>query len=144
MEIVDIATVADNTTVETGVDSNVNSNALILVSCGVTPRVGCGEDLCSNVGSGQDGEVSTVVSTTTTMPTISTPISTPTTLVTYTPCGSEQWISRIEEKFTPVIGKTFVDLESAIMFYKIYAIACGFEGRLSSTKRFHDGIIRTK
>ncbi|KAH9602367.1 hypothetical protein KSS87_017095, partial [Heliosperma pusillum] len=141
MEIVDIATIADNTTVETGVDSNVNSNALILVSCGVTPRVGCGEDLCSNVGSsGQDGEVSTVVSTTPTMPTISTP----TTLVTYTPCGSEQWISRIEEKFTPVIGKTFVDLESAIMFYKIYAIACGFEGRLSSTKRFHDGIIRTK
>ncbi|KAH9614502.1 hypothetical protein KSS87_019464 [Heliosperma pusillum] len=57
MEIVDIATVADNTTVKTGVDSNVNSNALILVSCGVTPRVGCSEDLCSNVGSGQDGEV---------------------------------------------------------------------------------------
>ncbi|KAH9622321.1 hypothetical protein KSS87_015866, partial [Heliosperma pusillum] len=141
MKIVDIATVADNTSViETGVDSNVNSNALILVSCGATPRVGCGEDPCSNVGSGQDGEVSTVVSTTPTMPTISTP----TTLVTYTPCGSDQWISRIEEKFTPVIGKTFVDLESAMMFYKIYAIACGFEGRKSSTKRFHDGIIRTK
>ncbi|XP_074288539.1 protein FAR1-RELATED SEQUENCE 5-like [Silene latifolia] len=104
------------------------------------PRVSCGEVPCSNVGSGQGGEGSTTVLTTPTMPTISTP----TTLVTYTPGGTEQWISRIEEKFKPVVGKTFVDLESAMLFYKIYAIACGFEARMSSTKRFKDGIIRTK
>ncbi|XP_074277985.1 protein FAR1-RELATED SEQUENCE 5-like [Silene latifolia] len=31
-----------------------------------------------------------------------------------------------------------------MLFYKIYAIACGFEARKSSTKRFKDGVIRTK
>ncbi|XP_074277475.1 protein FAR1-RELATED SEQUENCE 5-like [Silene latifolia] len=31
-----------------------------------------------------------------------------------------------------------------MLFYKIYAIACKFEERKSSTKRFKDGIIRTK
>ncbi|XP_074277259.1 uncharacterized protein LOC141600899 [Silene latifolia] len=136
MEIVDIIMIDDNSAIESGVDSNVNNNS----ECSVTPRVGCGEVPCSNVGSGQDGEGSTAVLTTPTMPTISTP----TTLVTYTPGGTEQWISRIEEKFTPVVGKTFVDLESAMLFYKIYAIACGFEARKSSTKRFKDGVIRTK
>ncbi|XP_074314205.1 protein FAR1-RELATED SEQUENCE 11-like [Silene latifolia] len=69
-------------------------------------------------------------------------ISTPTTLVTYTPGGTEQLISRIGEKFTPVVGKTFVDLESAMLFYKIYAIACGFETRKSSTKRLNKRKIR--
>ncbi|XP_074299931.1 protein FAR1-RELATED SEQUENCE 5-like [Silene latifolia] len=136
MEIVDITMIDDNSAIESGVDSNVNNN----LEGSVRPLVGCGEVPCSNVGSGQAGEGSTTVLTTPTMPTISTP----TTLVSYTPGGTEQWISRIEEKFTPMVGKTFVDLESAMLFHKIYAIACGFEARKSSTKRFKDGIIRTK
>ncbi|XP_074305555.1 protein FAR1-RELATED SEQUENCE 5-like [Silene latifolia] len=69
MEIVDITMIDDNSVIESCIDSNVNNNS----QCSVTPRVGCGEVLCSNVGSRQDGEGSTAVLTTPTMSTIFTP-----------------------------------------------------------------------
>ncbi|XP_074305428.1 protein FAR1-RELATED SEQUENCE 5-like [Silene latifolia] len=42
-------------------------------------------------------------------------------------------------------GQTFATLDEGIQFYETYAIACGFEPRKSSTKRFRSsGDIRTK
>ncbi|XP_074299159.1 protein FAR1-RELATED SEQUENCE 2-like [Silene latifolia] len=42
-------------------------------------------------------------------------------------------------------GQTFATLDEGIQFYETYAIACGFEPRKSSTKRFcSSGDIRTK
>ncbi|XP_074310699.1 protein FAR1-RELATED SEQUENCE 5-like [Silene latifolia] len=51
----------------------------------------------------------------------------------------------IATEFTPTIGQTFATLDEGIQFYETYAIACGFEPRKSSTKRFRSsGDIRTK
>ncbi|XP_074271437.1 protein FAR1-RELATED SEQUENCE 5-like [Silene latifolia] len=62
-----------------------------------------------------------------------------------TPGGSEEWIRNISTEFTPIIGQTFATLDDGIQFYETYAIACGFEPRKSSTKRFRSsGDIRTK
>ncbi|XP_074267084.1 protein FAR1-RELATED SEQUENCE 5-like [Silene latifolia] len=62
-----------------------------------------------------------------------------------TPGGSEEWVRNIATEFTPTIGQTFATLDEGIQFYEIYAIACGFEPRKSSTKRFRSsGDIRTK
>ncbi|XP_074267103.1 protein FAR1-RELATED SEQUENCE 5-like [Silene latifolia] len=62
-----------------------------------------------------------------------------------TPGGSEEWVRNIATEFTPKIGQTFATLDEGIQFYETYAIACGFEPRKSSTKRFRSsGDIRTK
>ncbi|XP_074301090.1 protein FAR1-RELATED SEQUENCE 5-like [Silene latifolia] len=62
-----------------------------------------------------------------------------------TPGGSEEWVRNIATEFTPTIGQTFATLAEGIQFYETYAIACGFEPRKSSTKRFRSsGDIRTK
>ncbi|KAK9668807.1 hypothetical protein RND81_13G088300 [Saponaria officinalis] len=62
-----------------------------------------------------------------------------------TPGGSEEWVRNIATQFTPTIGQTFATLDEGIQFYETYAIACGFEPRKSSTKRFRDsGDIKTK
>ncbi|XP_074277314.1 uncharacterized protein LOC141600956 [Silene latifolia] len=62
-----------------------------------------------------------------------------------TPGGSEEWVKNIATEFTPTIGQTFATLDEGIQFYETYAIACGFEPRKSSTKRFRSsGDIRTK
>ncbi|KAH9610887.1 hypothetical protein KSS87_013996, partial [Heliosperma pusillum] len=90
----------------------------------------------SNVGSGEGGEGSNVLTTPT--------VFTMSPIFCYTPGGSEEWISRVEEKFTPVIGKRFVSIEKAMKFYEIYALASGFESRKSSTKRSRDGEVQTK
>ncbi|KAK9672850.1 hypothetical protein RND81_12G129200 [Saponaria officinalis] len=63
---------------------------------------------------------------------------TPPLLLTYTPNGSEEWIRKVETEFIPVIGKAFSTIEEGIKFYQIYAIACGFDARLCTTKRFRD------
>ncbi|KAK9669665.1 hypothetical protein RND81_13G146800 [Saponaria officinalis] len=70
--------------------------------------------------------------------------STPPILLTYSPKGSQQWIRKVEEEFTPRVGMEFDILEDGIQFYRIYAIACGFDIRKSSQKRFRDQIIRSK
>ncbi|KAK9682662.1 hypothetical protein RND81_10G087800 [Saponaria officinalis] len=44
----------------------------------------------------------------------------------------------------PRVGMEFNTLEDGIQFYRIYAIACGFDIRKSSQRRFRDQIIRTK
>ncbi|XP_074271385.1 protein FAR1-RELATED SEQUENCE 5-like [Silene latifolia] len=65
--------------------------------------------------------------------------------VMVTPGGSEEWVRNIATEFTPTIGQTFATLHEGIQFYETYAIACGFEPRKSSTKRFRSsGDIRTK
>ncbi|XP_074314277.1 protein FAR1-RELATED SEQUENCE 5-like [Silene latifolia] len=62
-----------------------------------------------------------------------------------TPGGSEEWVRNIATEFTTTIGQTFATLDEGIQFYETYAIACGFEPRKSSTKRFRSsGDIRTK
>ncbi|KAK9665365.1 hypothetical protein RND81_14G107700 [Saponaria officinalis] len=61
-----------------------------------------------------------------------------------TPKDSQQWIRKVEEEFMPRIGMEFEALEDGIEFYRIYAIACGFDIRKSSQKRFRDQTIRTK
>ncbi|KAK9740303.1 hypothetical protein RND81_03G025400 [Saponaria officinalis] len=69
---------------------------------------------------------------------------TPPILLSYSPKGSQQWIRKVEEEFTPRIGMEFNTLEDGMHFYRIYAIACGFDVRKSSQRRFRDQTIRTK
>ncbi|XP_074299194.1 protein FAR1-RELATED SEQUENCE 9-like [Silene latifolia] len=62
-----------------------------------------------------------------------------------TPGGSEEWVRNIATEFTPTIGQIFATLDEGIQFYETYAIACGFQPRKYSTKRFRSsGDIRTK
>ncbi|KAK9698102.1 hypothetical protein RND81_08G082500 [Saponaria officinalis] len=65
-------------------------------------------------------------------------------LLSYSPKGSQQWIRKVEEEFTPRVGMEFDTLEDGIQFYRIYAIACGFDIRKSTHRRFRDKSIRTK
>ncbi|KAK9671725.1 hypothetical protein RND81_12G050500 [Saponaria officinalis] len=69
---------------------------------------------------------------------------TPPILLSYSPKGSQQWIRKVEEEFMPRIGMEFDTLEDGIMFYRIYAISCGFDIRKSTQNRFRDQTIRTK
>ncbi|KAK9671879.1 hypothetical protein RND81_12G060900 [Saponaria officinalis] len=64
--------------------------------------------------------------------------------MSYSPKGSEQWTRKVGDECMPRIGKEFSTLEDCIQFYRVYAIACGFDIRKSSQKRFRDGNIRTK
>ncbi|KAK9704680.1 hypothetical protein RND81_07G003800 [Saponaria officinalis] len=64
--------------------------------------------------------------------------------LSYTPGGSERWTRIVEESFTPKLHMHFVDYDSVIHFYVIYAISCGFEPRLYTTKRTRDGNILRK
>ncbi|KAK9740054.1 hypothetical protein RND81_03G007800 [Saponaria officinalis] len=57
---------------------------------------------------------------------------TPPILLSYSPKGSQQWIRKVEEEFMPRVGMDFNTLEDGIQFYRIYAIACGFDIRKSS------------
>ncbi|KAK9715110.1 hypothetical protein RND81_06G144200 [Saponaria officinalis] len=69
---------------------------------------------------------------------------TPPILLSYSPKGNQQWIRKVEEEFMPRVGMEFNTLEDGIQFYRIYAIACGFDIRKSSQIRFRDQIIGTK
>ncbi|KAK9705444.1 hypothetical protein RND81_07G057600 [Saponaria officinalis] len=60
---------------------------------------------------------------------------TPPILLSYSPKGSQQWIRKVKEEFTPRIGMEFDTLEDGVQFYSIYAIACGFDARKSSQRR---------
>ncbi|KAK9665095.1 hypothetical protein RND81_14G089900 [Saponaria officinalis] len=50
----------------------------------------------------------------------------------------------VESQFTPYIGQLFVDLEEVVQFYKMYALACGFDVRRYTTKKWHDGSVKSK
>ncbi|KAK9723953.1 hypothetical protein RND81_05G036800 [Saponaria officinalis] len=69
---------------------------------------------------------------------------TPPIIMSYSPKGSQQWTRKVGEECMPRIGKEFSTLKDCIQFYRVYAIACGFDIRKSSQKRFRDGTIRTK
>ncbi|KAK9689660.1 hypothetical protein RND81_09G073500 [Saponaria officinalis] len=69
---------------------------------------------------------------------------TPPILLSYSPKGSQQWIRKVEQKFTLRIGMEFDTLEDGVQFYSIYAIACGFDARRFLQRRFRDQTIRTK
>ncbi|KAH6763030.1 hypothetical protein C2S52_020463 [Perilla frutescens var. hirtella] len=46
-----------------------------------------------------------------------------------------------EPSLKPALGKTFPTLDDGIIFYKVYASSCGFDTRLSTTKKSKDGTI---
>ncbi|XP_074271253.1 protein FAR1-RELATED SEQUENCE 5-like [Silene latifolia] len=50
----------------------------------------------------------------------------------------------VEKRFTPYIGQEFGGVEDAVTFYKIYAIACGFDIRRYTTKKWRGGEIKSK
>ncbi|XP_074291361.1 protein FAR1-RELATED SEQUENCE 9-like [Silene latifolia] len=50
----------------------------------------------------------------------------------------------VEKRFTPYIGQEFVGIEGAVTFYKIYVIACGFDVRRYTTKKWRVGEIKSK
>ncbi|XP_074277171.1 protein FAR1-RELATED SEQUENCE 5-like [Silene latifolia] len=50
----------------------------------------------------------------------------------------------VEKRFTPYIGQEFGGVEDAVTFYKIYAIACGFDVRRYITKKWRGGEIKSK
>ncbi|XP_074310164.1 protein FAR1-RELATED SEQUENCE 5-like [Silene latifolia] len=64
--------------------------------------------------------------------------------VSYTPGGSQRWTRLVEEGFTPKLSMHFVDYDSAMCFYVVYAISCGFEPRLHTTKRTRSGELLRK
>ncbi|XP_074298608.1 protein FAR1-RELATED SEQUENCE 5-like [Silene latifolia] len=55
-----------------------------------------------------------------------------------------EFCRQVENKFTPYVGQEFIEIEEAVTFYKIYALACGFDVRRYTTKRWRDGAIRSK
>ncbi|XP_074306081.1 protein FAR1-RELATED SEQUENCE 7-like [Silene latifolia] len=58
--------------------------------------------------------------------------------------NEEEFCRDVEEKFTPYIGQEFLEIEEAVTFYKIYAVACGFDVRKYTAKRWRGGEIKSK
>ncbi|XP_074300886.1 protein FAR1-RELATED SEQUENCE 5-like [Silene latifolia] len=58
--------------------------------------------------------------------------------------NEEEFCREVEKKFTPYVGQEFLEIEEAVTFYKIYAIACGFDVRKYTTKRWRGGEIKSK
>ncbi|XP_074315091.1 protein FAR1-RELATED SEQUENCE 7-like [Silene latifolia] len=50
----------------------------------------------------------------------------------------------VEKRFTPYIGQEFGGVEDAVTFYKIYAIACGFDVRRYTTTKWRGSEIKSK
>ncbi|KAH6775754.1 hypothetical protein C2S52_013315 [Perilla frutescens var. hirtella] len=57
------------------------------------------------------------------------------------PVFFEFYTPECEPSLKPALGKTFPTLDDGIIFYKVYASSCGFDTRLSTTKRSKDGTI---
>ncbi|KAH6830121.1 hypothetical protein C2S53_017962 [Perilla frutescens var. hirtella] len=57
------------------------------------------------------------------------------------PVFSKFYTPECEPSLKPELGKTFPTLDDGITFYKVYASSCGFDTRLSTTKRSKDGTI---
>ncbi|XP_074315186.1 uncharacterized protein LOC141651369 [Silene latifolia] len=58
--------------------------------------------------------------------------------------NEEEFCKDVEAKFTPYVGQEFLEIEEAVTFYRIYAIACGFDVRKYTTKRWRGGEIKSK
>ncbi|XP_074265871.1 protein FAR1-RELATED SEQUENCE 3-like [Silene latifolia] len=58
--------------------------------------------------------------------------------------NEEEFCKDVEAKFTPYVGQEFLEIEQAVTFYKIYAVACGFDVRKYTTKRWRAGEIKSK
>ncbi|KAK9732748.1 hypothetical protein RND81_04G019300 [Saponaria officinalis] len=94
-------------------------------------------------GEGVDMTSNVIPSTPLTQPVI-VEKHTPPILLSYSLKGNQKWIRKFEEEFTPRVGMKFNTLEDGIQFYRIYAIACGFDIRKSLQMRFMYQTIRTK
>ncbi|KAK9676835.1 hypothetical protein RND81_11G104700 [Saponaria officinalis] len=58
--------------------------------------------------------------------------------------AGDEFCRIVESQFTPFIGQKFLDLEEVVVFYKIYALACGFDVRRYTTKKWRDGTVKSK
>ncbi|XP_074305498.1 protein FAR1-RELATED SEQUENCE 12-like [Silene latifolia] len=58
--------------------------------------------------------------------------------------NEEEFCRDVEDKFTPYVGQEFLEIEEAVTFYRIYAVACGFDVRKYTTKRWHGGEKKSK
>ncbi|XP_074313639.1 protein FAR1-RELATED SEQUENCE 5-like [Silene latifolia] len=58
--------------------------------------------------------------------------------------NEEEFCRVVEAKFTPYVGQEFLEIEEAVTFYRIYAVACGFDVRKYMTKRWRGGEIKSK
>ncbi|XP_074313858.1 protein FAR1-RELATED SEQUENCE 5-like [Silene latifolia] len=58
--------------------------------------------------------------------------------------GEDEFCRIVESQFTPYVGQQFDSIEEAVQFYKTYALACGFDVRKYTTKKWRDGTIRSK
>ncbi|XP_074300356.1 protein FAR1-RELATED SEQUENCE 5-like [Silene latifolia] len=58
--------------------------------------------------------------------------------------GEDEFCRIVESQFTPYVGQQFDSIEEAVQFYKMYALACGFDVRKYTTKKWRDGTIRSK
>ncbi|XP_074271612.1 protein FAR1-RELATED SEQUENCE 5-like [Silene latifolia] len=56
----------------------------------------------------------------------------------------EEFCWQVEDVFTPYVGMQFGDIEEAITFYNVYALAIGFDVRKYTTKKWRDGAIKSK
>ncbi|XP_074297957.1 protein FAR1-RELATED SEQUENCE 5-like [Silene latifolia] len=54
----------------------------------------------------------------------------------------DEFCRQVENKFTPYIGQEFIEIEEAVTFYKIYALACGFDVRSLRRVIWADGEAR--
>ncbi|XP_074283584.1 protein FAR1-RELATED SEQUENCE 7-like [Silene latifolia] len=59
-------------------------------------------------------------------------------------CTQARECKEVEKRFTPYIGQEFGGVDDAVTFYKIYAIACGFDVRRYTTKKWRGGEIKSK
>ncbi|XP_074283171.1 uncharacterized protein LOC141607717 [Silene latifolia] len=65
-------------------------------------------------------------------------------ILSFTSGGSEYWMRRVEMEFTPRLGMFFSSLAEAVLFYKVYALSCGFEPRLYTTKKNYEVVKYTR
>ncbi|KAK9691379.1 hypothetical protein RND81_09G193600 [Saponaria officinalis] len=55
----------------------------------------------------------------------------------------EEFCRIVESHFTPFIRQEFLNLEEVVQFYKMYALACGFNVRRYTTKKWRDGTVKS-
>ncbi|KAK9668046.1 hypothetical protein RND81_13G031700 [Saponaria officinalis] len=54
--------------------------------------------------------------------------------------SGDEFCRIVESQFTPYIGQEFIEVEEVVEFYKMYAIACGFDVRRYTTKKWRDNV----
>ncbi|XP_074277848.1 protein FAR-RED IMPAIRED RESPONSE 1-like [Silene latifolia] len=50
--------------------------------------------------------------------------------------NEEEFCREVKQKFTLYVGQEFLEIEEAVTFYKMYAIACGFDLKIGATKTY--------